>query len=428
MGSSCRIAAVYDAAVGTEGLLSTMRARTRPLGRDAARVLALIIAVGVVARVIVAFRTYGVTYDIDSYVAVDGALGQDPLQLYSLVNGDPYSRWPYPSGFLPFIVLAHAGQDLVGGPFHGWVQMPQILADGAIAWLVQSFLGRHGASDRTRLVAAGLVALGPSFAFVSGFHGQLDSFAILPAVVAVYVWDLLPPGPRRAVVCGLLIGAGIALKTAPGLVLLALLPTARDHRERLTLAAVAAAVPVIGLAPWLLADPSGTLDALRSHRALPGIGGISVLVQPELSQLWLGRDVVGLSPATDWLQERQTLIVALGVAPFAALAYVRRMAPAQAATMLWLAFYAFGIAFAFQYAVWGLPFALMAGYLRPVAAVQAALVLPAILVHWQPIDGPVEWIYVPLMIAVWIGVVAALARTALGSARAPARTVSPAAT
>jgi uncharacterized membrane protein len=414
--------------VATWGQLRMMRGQAPPLGRQAVRVLALLIGVGLIARVVVAFATYGVTYDIDSYVAVDGALGDDPLQLYSIVNGDPYNRWPYPSGFLPVIALMHGFQSVLGGPFHGWVQMPQILADGAIAWLVQSFLGRHGASDRTRLVAAGLVMLGPAFALISGFHGQLDSFAILPAVAAVYAWDLLPPGPRRAVLCGLLIGVGVAIKTSPGLMLFALLPTARDNRERLTLAAVAGAVPLIGVAPWLLADPNGTLEALRSHRALPGIGGLSVIVQPELSQLWLGRDVVSLSPLTDWLQDRQTLIAALGVAPFAALAYLRRMPPAQAATLLWLAFYAFGIAFAFQYAVWGLPFALMAGYLRPVAAVQAALLVPAILVYWKPIGGPVEWLYVPLMIALWTGIVFALVRMTRGPARAPAPAVSPATT
>ncbi len=176
----------------------------------ARRVLWGMLAIGIVARLVVAFTTYGIEFDIDSYVAVNGTLGEDPLHLYSIVNGDPYNRWPHPSGFLPFVGLAHLAGKAVG-PFDGWIQVPQILADGAIAWLVWSYLGRRGVPERTRLAAAGLVALDPSFAVISGYHGQLDAFAILPAVLAVYLWDLLPAGARRGLICGALVGCGIAL-------------------------------------------------------------------------------------------------------------------------------------------------------------------------------------------------------------------------
>src|SRR3954470_16827662 len=387
----------------------------------ARRLLWGMLAIGLVVGLYIAFTTYGVEYDIDSYVAVNGALGDDPLHLYTIVNAGPLNRWPYPSGFLPFVGLAHLAAKVVG-PFDGWIQVPQILADIAIAWLVQSYLGRRGAGDRTRLAAAGLVALGPSFAIISGYHGQLDSFAILPALVAVYVWDVLPPGARRGVICGALVGAGIALKTAPGLVLFALLPTARDNRERAILAATAAAVPLITLAPWLIADPGGTTEALRSHRAVPGIGGLSLLLQPELSRIWLGTGVEQVSSLTQWFVDRQTAIVALCTIPFAVLLWRRRTPPAQAATILWLAFYVFATAFAFQYAVWGLSFALMAGYVRAVAIVQAVLLVPTLLVYVKPFDSGSEWFYVPVMAGLWIGLIVALARLTLQQPRrAPLR-------
>src|SRR3712207_7140538 len=57
----------------------------------------------------------------------------------------------------------------------------------------------------------------------------------------------LPATRNRALVAGLLIGAAIALKTAPGLVLLALLPTTRSNKERLQLIVTAAAVPLIAI-------------------------------------------------------------------------------------------------------------------------------------------------------------------------------------
>ena len=370
-----------------------------------------LLAAGLAVRLWFAFRYYGVEFDIDSFVAVDGALGDDPLQLYTAVN-EEQNRWPYPSGYLPFVVAARQADHLFGG-FDGWVQLPPILADLAIAWLVQSFLGRHGASERVRLAAAALVALGPSFIAISGYHGQIDSLAILPAVLAVWRWDVLPEGPRRGVIAGALIGCGIALKTAPGLVLLALLPAARTNRERAAMVGAAAAVPLVLLAPWLAADPDGVFEALLSHRAVPGVGGLSLLVQPGLSQVWLGSGFEAVSGTTDWLVDRQTLIVALCLIPFAVLLWRRPRPPAQAATILWLAFYVCATAFAFQYAVWVLPFALMAGYVRGVAIAQAVLLVPTLLIYWQPIDDGAELIYVPLMIGVWLGLIAVLARLTL---------------
>jgi len=204
-------------------------------------------------------------------------------------------------------------------------------------------------------------------------------------------------------------------------VLFALLPTARTNRERAALVAAAIAVPLVTLAPWLIADPSGTTEALRSHRAVPGLGGLSLVLQPELSRIWLGTGVEQVSDLTQWFVDRQTAIVALCTAPFAVLVWRRRLPPPEAATILWLAFYVFATAFAFQYAVWGLAFALMAGYVRAVALVQAALLIPTVLVYWKPFDSGSEWVYVPLMVGLWIALIVALARLTLRPRRAPLR-------
>ena len=51
----------------------------------------------------------------------------------------------------------------------------------------------------------------------------------------------------------------------------------------------------------------------------------------------------------------------------------RRTPPALAATVVWLVLYVFGYSFAVRYAIWGLPFFIMAGYLREAAALQLGL-------------------------------------------------------
>jgi uncharacterized membrane protein len=290
------------------------------------------------------------------------------------------------------------------------VQLPPIAADLALAWVVQSFLGFKGAAERTRLTAAALVALGPSFIAISGFHGQLDSVAVLPAALAVYAWEALPQHRNRALAAGVLVGVAIALKTAPGLVLLALLPTARGHRERLTLLATAAAVPLLAIAPWLLADPGGVFEAVRSHRAVPGAGGLSLLLQPELSGIWVGTQFTPISDVTNWFVDRQTAIVVVALIPAAILVYRRGIEAPRAATILWLTFYVFATAFSFQYAVWGLPFALMAGYVKEVAWIQAALLIPTFLVYNRPLDSGTEYVYVPLMVGIWLALIYALFR------------------
>ena len=367
-----------------------------------------LIGVGLVARTIVAFKTYGFTYDMDSLHAVRAALGDDVLNAYTTVNSGLYNRWPYPSGYFPFVSGSGQLSDTTGLSFHGTIQLAPIMADAAIAWLVQDHLGRRGARERARLAAVALVALGPSFWAISGFHGQLDSVAILPAVLALWLWERSEPGVRRAVIAGALIGLGVSIKTVPGLMLLALLPSVRSVREAAALVVPAVLLPLALLAPWLIADPNGTLDALRSHRALVGFGGISLLAQPGLADPWLSQEPLELTALSEFLADKEFVLTALLMAPFMALVLVRRTPPTHAAALLFCALPLLSIGFSFQYVVWALPLALMAGYLWQVGAVQALLLLPTIVFEWHPWDPPLTTLYVVLMIGTWIASTAAV--------------------
>ena len=377
------------------------------------------LAAGVAGRAVLAFATVGVEFDINNYVLVDEALRTEGLDVYTAVNGeanpDEILRWPYLSAFFPFVLLTGELSRGLGVEFHGVIQIWPIAADAALAWLVQAYLGRRGSSENTRLLAAGLILLGPCFAVVSGYHGHFDSVAILPAVAALCVWQTRSDSAgavRPALAAGLLIGLGIALKTAPGLMLFALLPTCRGRQEVLALLGGAAAVPVLGAIPFLLADPDG-VRTVAEYRGVPGQAGLSLIAQPELAQFWLNATVVSIGSLPSELIDRSSLIIGIPMLVTVILLIRRRTEPAVAATVLWLVFFVFSPSLLLHYAVWGLPFFLMAGYVKQVLALQAFLLVPIFIRYWVIADGPwgseqIAYVYAALMIIATLAALAAL--------------------
>jgi hypothetical protein len=372
------------------------------------RLLWAMIGVGALARVIVAFDTYGVVFDIQSYQIVgDAFLDGGLFSTYDQISQGDFTRWPYPPGYWPFIYAAIKLDDLVGLPLQGTIQLPAIAADAAIALLVVHYLGWRGASERTQLAGGGLVALGPSFAFISGYHGHFDAVAILPAVAALILWER--EGQSRALWAGLLIGVGAAFKSVPILMLIALLPTARSPREGATLVAAAVAVPLALLLPFALVDLH-PIWLMATYRGVGGIGGLSLVVQPGLADLFVRGDAdVGFSSATEVLLDYGSFPMLGALALVAGLTLRRRTPALQAACLVWLVPYVFGNAFVFQYIVWGVPFFLMAGYLREVLALQAALAIAFLLLRLGPWEDPLATVvYVALMLAAWAALLVAL--------------------
>jgi hypothetical protein len=386
----------------------------------------ILVGLGTAGRLIWAFATYGHFFDIESYRIVDDALLTDPLHFYSHVtfvvgDGIEQFRWPYPPLFLPWILASGGLENATGLPFDGVIQIPSILADAAITVLVYSFLRWRGAGERVCLIAAGLIALGPPFVVISGYHGQIDSLAILPAVAALIVWERAPD--RRALIAGLLIGLGAATKTVPGLMVLALIPTARDRREAITLVVVAVAVPALLLAPFMAADPSGA-SGVFDYSGAPGLGGLSLVLQPNLAADWLTVDTLHLTSASQWLVDRQGLPLILALAATALFLLRYRPAARDGAVFVWLVVYAFTPNEFLQYSIWGIPFLLMAGYVRSVLAIEAVILVPFVITYstiWESRD--IALIYSPLMIGLWAaalaGVVVLGRRIVAGRSRHP---------
>ncbi|MGI8845045.1 MAG: glycosyltransferase 87 family protein [Thermoleophilaceae bacterium] len=356
---------------------------------------------GLLIRLVLAFSTFGVSFDVQAFQLVQQALHADPLHVY--LDSD---RWPYPPGFFPWILVSARLEILTHIELTDWVQLPSIAADIAIAWIVQHELGRRGHEPATRLWAAGLVALGPLFFMVSGFHGQIDSVAMLPAILAVLVWRR--GGSRRALHAGALVAVGGLIKTVPLLAVLALLPHARSRREAAGLVSIAVVPVVIAFLPFALADPVGVETALR-YRGVPGVGGLSLLVQPDLAETWITGAPQVLNGATRFLVDRGGLVLAAALVGALAYLYRRRPEPVVGAAIVYLVVLAFGVNFFLQYLIWVIPFLLMAGYVREVAAVQLLVVPAVVLVYgrlWPP--GPAWELFAVVSLGLWACALAGL--------------------
>jgi hypothetical protein len=360
-----------------------------------------LVAIGTAIRLVLAFTTDGQPYDIQFLRDLRAALDHAPLDVYVTGMGPGrIAHWPYGPGFFPFAWLAGAVSSVTGLAYSSLVRVPSIAADAAIAWIVQDFLRVRGARDLERVAATALVALGPSFIVISGYHGQIDSVAILPAVAAIAFWDRMPPG-RRAIYAGLLIGAAATIKTTPGFMLLALLPAVASWREAAKLIAATAAFPLVVTAPWLLHTPHQLVDALH-YRGFPGTSGLSILLQPRLAEQ-LTHSVTP-NGAVDFIYQHGQPIVALVLVAVTAAAVRWRPAwtPEQRATVIWLAFYVVTPAFFFQYLVWGLPFFILARRLSLAAGVQAVALVPTILFYGAPWKSRTVAIpYAIGMLALW---------------------------
>ena len=361
------------------------------------RALWLMIAAGLLARLIVAVVTNTNTDDFDSFDIVRTGLREDPLHVYEDV---PALRWPYPPGYFPFVAACAAIDSAIGIDFRHLLRLGPIAADIGIAALVQYVLGMRGASERIRLAGAGLVLLGPVFLGVAAYQGQVDSVAILPALAALAVW--LRGGERRALHAGLLIGLGGSMKTVPLLMVLALAPSVRSWRELVTLGTAAAAVPLAMLAPFLIVDAGSVIDHLN-YRGFPGLGGLSLVATPQFPLFWQAGHLPPAGEQTLFLLDHGKLITAAGLLLAAAVLARFRPDPLGAAVILWLAVWVFGVNFFAQYLVWGLPFLLARGQLRAAAAIQL-LAGPAVLVLY--LERSEEWllwsVYTIPMIALWV--------------------------
>jgi hypothetical protein len=368
----------------------------------------VVVALGVAVRLVIALQPSFNIFDMGSYARVADGLIQYRFHVYTPVNAltAPVPSWPYPPGFMPWTLVARALDHRLSGTFGFWIKLPLVIADAATALVVQEYLRRQGMSVPRRLAALVLVALGPPFIVISAYHGHLDGLATLPALVAVFSWDRRPG--ERPVVHGLLIGLGAAFKTVPGFMVLALLPTARGWRQRLLIAGSAVAVPLAMFVPFLVKDAAG-VRAVASYQSFPGLGGASLLLQPNLVYDYFQLGVnVQASAVNIWISQHAGQVVLAALLLVGSLLLRKRTPALDSAVLLWLTVYVFLGGFFFQYVLWGMPFFIAASR-RWSALLTAYLCLPIAILYLHFDNYPAVHVYQAAMIGLFAASVAVFA-------------------
>ena len=371
------------------------RLRSRPLW--------ILIAVGLAIRVALAFAFRGTNAVLIEEVDAANVRSWDWHAVYAESSG--VFQWTYPPLWLGWLAGASWLSDVTGLSFHGLAKLGPILADVGLALAIYTYLGWRGVRERLRLAGAALVMLGPSFIAISGYHGQIDSVAILPAVIALMVWER-SASPNRALWAGLLIGVGAAVKLPPLLLVLPLLGSARSWREAAKLAGAALGVLLLTLGPlWASGiDLSGVLR----YAGFPGWGGLSLVVDPAFG--WHVLTTQGIPPLSaqsglsQTVQENARWITAVALATYTGFVFRYRPAAVDAAALLWLVVYAFSPNFFLNYLVYGLPFFIMAGYLVEVVVLQALLIAPTVAYYIALRPSPstaTGVLYIPPLIVLW---------------------------
>jgi glycosyl transferase family 87 len=362
----------------------------------------LMVAAGLAIRVVLALVFRGTDHLLIEDLAATRVRDGDWHAVY-----EGALPWTYPPLFLGWLAGASWLSQISGISFHALAKLGPTLADVGLALAVYSYLGWRGAEERWRLTGAALVLFGPTFIATSGYHGQIDSVAILPAVLGLMAWERRPKS-TRAWEAGFLIGLGAAVNLVPLLMVLPLLPWASSQREAARLVVAALGTLALALGPLWIAGID--LHRLTGYAGVPGWGGLSLVLDPGVA--WHNVTVhagsqsgltIDLRSAARWI----TLGVLVAYAGF-----VFRYRPAliDAAVLLWLAVFTFSPNFFLTYLVWGLPFFIMAGYLLEVAILQAVLVVPTVayyLTLWPSPSTALGIAYVPFVFALWLFLVCA---------------------
>lgn len=189
--------------------------------------------------------------------------GEDP------VRHMPFRQW----NFLPLMPYVQFLELKTGLPWVYAVKIVPIAADVMVVWLVSRLARSDGKSRALQY------ALNPISLFVAALHGQVE-----PVALALGLGGMLLAGRGRWFGGGLLLGAAVAAKTWPALLVLAVLPLAdlrRDLRLAARLMAGTVAVPlaVLGSGMILLDSRPSELAHVLTYTSYVGSWGWASFLQ-----------------------------------------------------------------------------------------------------------------------------------------------------
>jgi hypothetical protein len=288
----------------------------------------------------------GAEYDIESYQTV-GTLVLDRQNVYT--SDAATGRHPYLPLQMYWMGFSKMLATRTHLPFVKIVKLAPIVADVAIAVILFMLLKRRTGILQTAFWGGLMYSVNPISVFVSSYHGQFDAIPLLCILLAL--WSL----PKSSTAAGAWLGLGILDKSWPVLVLPSILFALKGWSRRSWLLITATLVPLIGIvayslffdAPW----ETTIRTALGYNRGI-GIWGYTYFAR--LLSL-LRPDFAGVF---GWLvnNARYLTLGALGLVWV--LRASRQYLEAGILTLL-VSYFALTHAFAIQYLVWIIPFAIL---------------------------------------------------------------------
>ncbi len=309
--------------------------------------IAVIMLVAAIARLIPNFiLPMGAGYDIESYRIIGSLVlnGQDVYQ-----HPDAIQRYPYLPLQMYWSAAALWLANTFNAPLINIVRLAPIAADIALALVIFGGLRRAGHEQRIAFQGGILYALNPVSILVVAYHGQFDSIPALFLALAA----LAPP--TAALSSGIWLGLGILIKSWPVLGLPSLLFRLRGWRASAQFLAIAALIPLAGVAIYTLVFHSAWFDVIgRATGYNRGVGvwgytyffKLAGFLQPQLQSGFV------------WIVENSRYLTLAALA--AVWLFRARFEPAVAGILTVLVtFFACTHAFAIQYLLWPVPFAIL---------------------------------------------------------------------
>jgi hypothetical protein len=311
-----------------------------------------------------------------------------------------------PPFMITMLQLLNGVQDVTGLPVHVSMRVLDALADAGTILLTGAIMVHliSGVPFWPMI----LIALAPSWAFISGFHVNTDPLMVFLLVLGVYFIEVR----KWSGWGGLSVAAASGIKIVPLLLLPALLLYLKTWSDRIRLAVIVGVFQVATALRWLIADDRGLARDVLGYRSIADHWGIGLILRN-------ARGAALLSPAFDGLAGRYGLILLLVLITVA----VNRRAPTidlfRQTGVLLVAFIVFTPGFGIQYLAWLFPWMVVLPVGVVASYVAASTVFcAAVYTYWS---GGIPWWYANsiatgtwrgylalLGVATWVSVVVAL--------------------
>jgi Gpi18-like mannosyltransferase len=309
----------------------------------------LILTISLLLRIIPAFfLETGTNYDIESYKLVsENVIGGDDVYTES----DTINRHPYLPFQLYWLGLAGVLAKQTAFSFNSIVRLLPILADGMIA-IMLFFILKDKKGQSSAFHSSILYALNPVSVFVAAYHGQFDAIPLLFILLSVY-WLF-----RNQHIASVFLGFGILNKSWPVLFFPILWKNVHGFWRKIFNALLAAIPPIAGIFLYAWVFEARILTVLK--RAVTYNHGIGAWGYTYLLRM-LGSGIKPLAPFINSYFFHYARFATLLVLGIIWLFFAQKKPPIKGFLIILLSFYSFSHAFAIQYLVWILPFAILCG-------------------------------------------------------------------